>query len=93
MSELLSSQAKVKYLTAAKEGKYKLFNKSAENSEVERQRQVSKLQSLQDITERLQSDFPASEGQLRNILLSIKSKLASTSTRTPQQEYKQLTVA
>lgn len=88
MSELLSSQSKVKYLTAAKEGKYKLFNKSAESGKAEWQRQVAKLQSLQEIIGRLQSDFPACEGQLRNILLSIKSKLASNSTQP-----KEVTVA
>ena len=90
MSELLSSQSKVKYFTAAKEGKYKLFNKSAAGGEAERERQISKLQSLQDIVERLQSDFPACEGQLRNISLSIKSKLANC---TPQQAVKEVTVA
>lgn len=80
MSELLSSQSKVKYLTAAKEGKYKLLNKSAEGGEAEWQRQMAKLQSLQEIVERLQQDFPACEGPLRNILLSIKSKLANSTT-------------
>lgn len=87
MSELLSSQSKVKYLTAAKEGKYKLVNKNAESREMEWQRQISKLQSLQDIVGRLQSDFPACEVQLRNMSLSIRSKLASA-----QQPLKEVTV-
>lgn len=78
MSELLTSQAKVKYLTAVKEGKYKLLNKSAEARDTEWERQVTKLQSLKEIVERLQSDFPACEGQLRNLSLAIKSKLSNT---------------
>ena len=90
MSELLSSQSKVKYLTAAKEGKYKLLIKTPEAVDMERKRQISKLQSLQDITERLRQDFPACDGPLRNILLSIKSKLASCAV---PQESKEVTVA
>lgn len=90
MSELLSSQSKVKYLTAAKEGKYKLLIKTPEAVDMERKRQISKLQSLQDITERLRQDFPACDGPLRNILLSIKSKLANCAV---PQESKEVTVA
>lgn len=81
MSELLSYQSQVKYLTAAKEGKYKVLYKSAESGDAEWQRQVAKLQSLQEIVEWLQHDYPACEGQLRNILVSIKSRLASDSAQ------------
>lgn len=84
-SEFLSSQSRVKYLTAAKEGKYKLFNKTGESRETEWQRQVAKLQSLQDIVDRLQSDFPAREGTLRNMALSIKSKLVNAMPQTPKE--------
>lgn len=86
MAELLSSQSKVKYLTAAKEGKYKVFNKSSESRNVEWQRQTSKLESLQDIVERLQNDFPDCQGDLRNISLSIKSKLSSSADQSAPKE-------
>lgn len=86
MSELLSSQSKVKYLTAAKEGKYKLFSKSPAAREAEWERQVAKLQSLREIVDRLQTDFPACEGQLRNLSLAIKSKLVHTSSQQPLKE-------
>lgn len=86
MSELISSQSRVKYLTAAKEGKYKLFNKSAATREAEWERQVAKLQSLRDIVDRLQTDFPDSEGPLRNLSLAIKSKLVYTSSQQPLKE-------
>lgn len=81
MSELLSSQSKVKYLTAAKEGKYKLLNKTEESRDTEWQRQMSKLQSLQAIVERLQDDYPAHGGQLRNLSISVKSKLVNVSAQ------------
>lgn len=86
MSELLSSQSKVKYLTSAKEGKYKVLNKNAESREVEWQRQVAKLESLQDIMERLQSDFRDNQQELRNLSLSIKSKLASNTQQSVMKE-------
>ena len=86
MSELLSSQSKVKYLTSAKEGKYKLLHKSSESRDVEWQRQVSKLESLGDIVERLQNDFPDCQKDLRNISLSIKSKLASNTQQSALKE-------
>ena len=47
MTSLLADQAKVKYLSAAKEGKYRLVSKSREGREAELQRQQEKLQSLQ----------------------------------------------
>ncbi len=79
MTELFSHQSKVKYLTAAKENKYKLLSKGKESCEEEWQRQLMKLQSLQVIVERLEEDFPSCGGQLRNISLSIKSQLANNS--------------
>lgn len=81
MSELISSQSKVKYLTAAKEGKYKLFSRSTATRETEWERQVAKLQSLKDIVDRLQTDFPGREGQLRNLSLAVKSKLVYASSQ------------
>ena len=84
MSEVLSSQSKVKYLTAAKEGKYKLLNKNAENREAEWQRQLSKLQSLQLIVEQLKGDFPTCGEQFKQLALSIKSRLHNSSS---QQKY------
>ena len=47
MTSLLADQAKMKYLSAAKEGRYKLVSKSREGREAELQRQQEKLQSLQ----------------------------------------------
>ena len=47
MAELLSGQAKLKYLNAAKEGKYRMLSKSKEAREAELQRQHEKMQSLQ----------------------------------------------
>ena len=84
LSELISSQSKVKYMTAAKEGKYRLLNKSEESREAEWQRQLTKLQSLQAIVEQLQDNFPNCGGKLRNIALSIKSRLGNNSH--PQTE-------
>ena len=76
MTDLLSSQAKVKYLNAAKDGKYKMVCKSQESREAEWQRQVEKLRSIQAIVERLEEDYPGSESQLKPLSLSLKSKLA-----------------
>lgn len=75
MTALLSSQAKVKYMNAAKDGKYKLLVKTKEGREKERQRQQEKLQALQAITERLEIDYPEYRSQLRNLSVSLKSRL------------------
>ena len=80
MGDLLSSQAKVKYLNAAKEGKYKMVSRSNEARETEWQRQQEKLHSIQVIVERLEEDYPASESQLRPLSLAIKSRLAQAAS-------------
>ena len=77
MGELISSQARVKYMNAARDGKYKLLNKTKEAREGEWQRQQEKLRSLHAILERLESDFPTCRSQLRNMSMSIKSRLSS----------------
>ena len=81
MAELLSSQAKVKYLNAAKEGKYKMVSKSQEARETEWQRQQEKLRSIQAIVERLEEDYPASDSQLRPLSISIRSRLLQTTLK------------
>ena len=80
MIELLSSQAKVKYLNAAKEGKYKMVSKSRQARETEWQRQQEKLCSIQAIVERLEEDYPTSESQLRPLSTSIRSRLAQAAS-------------
>lgn len=85
MGDLLSSQAKVKYLNAAKDGKYKMLSKSQEARETEWQRQQEKLRSLQAIVERLEEDYPSSESQLRPLSLSLRSRLAQTTTIKPHK--------
>ena len=77
LAELISGQSKVKSLMAAKEGKYKLMTRSAEGCEAERQRQISKLQSLQGIMECLQEDFPSCDRELQNLSLMVKCRLSS----------------
>ena len=78
MSELLAEQAKVKYLNSARDGKYKLVSKTKEGREAEWQRQQDKLHSLHSITERLEGEFPSQSGQLRNLSLSLKSRLVES---------------
>ena len=85
MVDLLSSQAKVKYLNAAKEGKYKMFSRSNETRETEWQRQQEKLHSIQAIVERLEEDYPVSESQLRPLCLAIKSRLAQVASIKPHK--------
>lgn len=76
MAELVSSQARVKYMIAAKDGKYKLLQKTREGRESEWERQQEKLRSLQAILERLEADFPGCHSQLRNMSMSVKSRLS-----------------
>ena len=85
MADLLSSQAKVKYLTAAKEGKYKMVCRTQETRETEWQRQQEKLHSIQAIMERLEEDYPANESQLKPLSLSIKSRLVQTTAAKPHK--------
>lgn len=85
MANLLSSQAKVKYLNAAKEGKYKMVNRSNEAREMEWRRQQEKLRSIQAIVEKLEEDYPASESQLRPLSLAIKSRLAQAASIKPHR--------
>lgn len=85
MADLLSSQAKVKYLNAAKDGKYRMLSKSNEARETEWQRQEEKLHSIQAIVERLEEDYPANESQLRPLSLAIKSRLAQAASIKPHK--------
>jgi len=75
MAEVLTGQAKLKYLNAAKDGKYRLLCKSQDACEDEWQRQHDKLQSLQATVGKLESDFPSCKDQLRYISSSLKSRL------------------
>ena len=56
MADLLARQARLKYLNAAKEGKYKLACRSQETRETELLRQQEKLQTLQVIRTTLVCD-------------------------------------
>ncbi len=76
----MAGQSKVKSLTAAKEGHYRVTSKSLESCEAERSRQVDKLQSLQGILENLLQDFPAARTELQNMLLSVKARVAPQGT-------------
>jgi len=94
MQELIASQSKVKSLTAAKEGRYKLVCKTEESCEAEQSRQLEKLQALQAILESLLQDFPSAHTELQNMLLSIRAHLAPqgstdrvrTETKTPEED-------
>ena len=85
MGDLLSSQAKVKYLNAAKEGKYKMVSRSNEARETEWQRQQEKLRSVLVIVERLEEDYPESDSQLKPLSLAIKSRLALAASTQPHK--------
>lgn len=85
MADLLSSQAKVKYLNAAKDGKYRMLSRSNEARETEWQRQQEKLHSIQAIVERLEEDYPANGSQLRPLSLAIKSRLAQATGIKPHK--------
>jgi mevalonate kinase len=85
MADLLSSQAKVKYLNVAKDGKYRMVSRSNEARETEWQRQQEKLHSIQAIVERLEEDYPASGNQLRPLSLAIKSRLAQAASIKPHK--------
>lgn len=85
MVDLLSSQAKVKYFNAAKEGKYKMVSRSNEARETEWQRQQEKLHSIQTIVERLEEDYPMSESHLRPLSLAVKSRLAQAASIKPHK--------
>ena len=88
MADLLSRQAKLKYLNAAKEGKYRLLCKSQDTRETEWHRQQEKLKSLQAIMGKLESDFPSYLGQLKHVSTSLKSRLVES-----QRSQKEIEVA
>jgi len=85
---VLTWQAKLKYLNAAKDGKHHLLSKSQDACEAEWQRQQDKLQFLQAIVGTLESDYPSRKDQLRYISLSLKSRLVET-----QRQQKEIEVA
>ena len=88
MADLLSRQAKLKYLNAAKDGKYRLLCKSQETRETEWHRQQEKLKSLQAIMGKLESDFPSCMDQLKHVSTSLKSRLVAS-----QRSQKEIEVA
>jgi len=88
MAEVLTGQPKLKYLNAAKDGKYCLLSKFWDACEAEWQRQQDKLQFLQAIIDKLESDFPSCKDQLRYVSSSLKSRLVET-----QRHQKEIEVA
>ena len=88
MAEVLTGQAKLKYLNAVKDGKCRLLSKSQDVYEAEWQRQQDKLQSLQGTVGKLESDFPSCKDQLIYVSSSLKSRLVET-----QRQQKEIEVA
>ena len=76
MNILLANQTRVKHLTAAKDGKYRLIQKNDEARTAEMHRQKEKLQAIWSVTQKLETEthghVKQQLGSLSNIL---KSKL------------------
>ncbi|CAI8056769.1 Coiled-coil domain-containing protein 40 [Geodia barretti] len=76
MAELYSEQAKYKQLVAAKDGRYRLMAKSKEGREVEEERQLQKLRSLQAVVDKIRTDFPATQEYLQTVSVSLSARLS-----------------
>ena len=75
MAELYCEQAKYKQLVGAKDGQYKLLAKSKDTRDAERERQLQKLRSLQDVVDKIQTDFPATQEYLGTVSVSLNARL------------------
>ena len=64
----------------------RLLSKSRDACEAEWQRQRDKLQSLQAIVGKLESDFPSCKDQLRYSSSSLKSRLVETQRQQEEIE-------
>ena len=76
MTAFYSEQARYKQLVTAKEGKYKMLARSKEGRQTERQRQLSKLRSLQSVVEKIKADFPATQEYLNTVATSLSARLS-----------------
>ena len=73
---MLSLQGKVKYLTSAKDGRYRMLHKSDEARNVEMQREKEKLQTLWSVAQRLEEEGSEVLGKkLASLSNIIKSRM------------------
>ena len=86
MTELLSTQSQVKYLTAAKENKYRFLHKSQDGRFADMQRQKEKLQALLSVVQKLETETT------NPLLASLSSQLMTRLQRTQERD-KDTTVA
>ena len=75
MAEFVSGQARYKQLVAVREGRYRMLAKSKAAREAERERQLEKLQSLQAVVNKLHTDFPDTQEDLKTVTSALERKL------------------
>jgi hypothetical protein len=75
LDDLVSKQDKVKFYQQLKDGKYRLSNKSDAAADHEIMKQIDKLRTLYTIVNKLNEEFPNLQTSLRNVELSIQSRL------------------
>ena len=75
MADFLSGQARYKQLVAVREGRYRMLTKSKAARKAEWERQLEKLRSLQAVVDKLQTDFPDTQEDLKTVTSALKRKL------------------
>jgi len=75
IADLIAKQQKTKYYQQVKDRKYKRLVKDDNLLEGEREKQIDKMQSLSNIVERLQEEYPHLQPSLRKVSLSLGTRI------------------
>ncbi|KAF6040311.1 CCDC40 [Bugula neritina] len=75
MADLVAKQQKTKYYMQIKDRKYKRLVKDDDLLESEKEKQIDKMQSLSNIVERLQEEFPHLQPHLRKVSFSLGTRI------------------
>lgn len=81
--ELLARQQKMKYYQQVKDGKYTMMCKTPASLDLETQKQEDRVQALNAIIDRLNSEFPHAQSSLRKATVLLGSR-SSPSEQEPQ---------
>ncbi|KAK6170441.1 hypothetical protein SNE40_018834 [Patella caerulea] len=82
MTDLLSRQQKTKYYQQAKDGKYTMMCKSETGLNVEYEKQVDRLHTLNAIVDRLNQEYPHAQPALRKVTIALSTRSIPTEEET-----------
>jgi len=82
LNDIINKQQRAKYYTSVVAGKYTSYCKSSASLQSEKEKQGDKFQSLSTIIDRLNSEYPEMQTNLRNVTLLLSNKSVLNTERS-----------